>query len=994
MSAMDLVPVDNNASQRLAFMLRKTAVETDFGYTLPTGLIAAWVSCGANFQLSYDIHTSTGLDGLTYWWLQHGRYTFPGLADIIDTGLIFDLHFKWINKNSLQSLAVTPLMEIIYRHRPDLSELFDTNEIEGRSGLWQWWLATGHKEYSRSGSESNIDGREALSPIAVLSQITSRSPDDIFEPQFEFVDSVYYQALVAFSRLELDHGDEIAELLDGIHFRHISQCLENRLPTPLMALVYRNRPDLQPIFSLDDKDVDANFWSWWPGNGASEYFPPLDALRIREVLAILSDLGAHGAGFVDTLQYRAFLSLSRIADSESKEIAELLDGIHLRHISQCLENRLPTPLMALVYRNRPDLQPIFSLDDKDVDANFWCWWLGNGASEYFPPLDGLRIREASAILSDLGAHGAGFADTLRYRAFLSLSRTADSESKEIAELLDGIHFRHISQCLENRLPTPLMALVYRNRPDLQPIFSLDDKDVDANFWSWWLANGASEYFPPLDALRIREVLAILSDLGAHGAGFVDTLQYRAFLSLSRTADSESKEIAELLNRVHFRYLRKNPEDTRWTPLMGFVYRNRPDLQNAFPAKEKTSQVDFRKWWNNFAGIEYALKKRPVYDNQPAKDHSLPAEPKSRHTSIALAGYPRGEFGLGEDIRLLRASLQTVGVEPDVIRVPWKITAREGINEQITEADEADFECDVMIYVMPAFDTLTLLNKVGTRAFSARRKIGYWQWELSKFPEPAMMAFDLVDEVWCHSEHSAKAFREATDKPVIRVPLPVQPPAFEHVARSTFNLNESSFIVFTSFDGASSISRKNPMAAILAFQKAFPRSTHPDVQLVVKAMNAFDDGLWRDCIRKSYLDDRIHIRNEVLDRDAYYQLLACCDVVLSMHRAEGFGRLMAEAMAIGVPVISTGYSGNLDFMTEENSWLIPGQICKLVPGDYSFYKGQEWMEPDIDKAAEALRDCLLNSAKRERLIANAKKTLDRYSLQNCGKQYLALIASKN
>ncbi|MGV2117936.1 glycosyltransferase family 4 protein [Rhizobium rhizogenes] len=772
MSAIDLAPVDDNASHRLASMLRKTAVETDFGYTLPTGLIAAWVSCGANFQLSYDIHTSTGLDGLTYWWLQHGRYTFPGLADIIDAGLIFDLHFKWINKSSLQSLAVTPLMEIIYRHRPDLPELFDTNEIEGRSGLWQWWLATGHKEYSRSGSESDIDGREALSSIAVLSQITSRSPDDIVEPQSEFVDSIYYQALVAFSRLQSDHGGEIAELLDGIHLRHISQCLENRLPTPLMALVYRNRPDLQPIFSLDDKDVDANFWSWW------------------------------------------------------------------------------------------------------------------------------------------------------------------------------------------------------------------------------LENGANEYFPPLDALRIREATAILSDLGSYGAGFVDTLRYRAFLSLSRTVDSESKEIAELLTRVHFRYLRKNPEDTRWTPLMGFVYRNRPDLQNAFPVKEKVSQVDFRKWWNHFADTEYALKKRPVHDNPPAKDHSLPAEPENRHTSIALAGYPRGEFGLGEDIRLLRASLQTVGVEPDVIRVPWKITAREGINEQITEADEADFGSDVMIYVMPAFDTLTLLNKVGTRAFSARRKIGYWQWELSKFPEPAMMAFDLVDEVWCHSEHSAKAFREATDKPVIRVPLPVQPPAFEHVARSTFNLNENSFIVFTSFDGASSISRKNPMAAILAFQKAFPRNTHPDVQLVVKAMNALDDGLWRDCVRKSYLDDRIHIRNEVLDRDAYYQLLACCDVVLSMHRAEGFGRLMAEAMAIGIPVISTGYSGNLDFMTQDNSWLIPGQICKLVPGDYSFYKGQEWMEPDIDKAAEALRDCLVNPAKRECLIANAKKTLDRYSLQNCGKQYLALIAGKN
>ncbi|MCJ9758968.1 glycosyltransferase, partial [Agrobacterium sp. SHOUNA12C] len=443
-----------------------------------------------------------------------------------------------------------------------------------------------------------------------------------------------------------------------------------------------------------------------------------------------------------------------------------------------------------------------------------------------------------------------------------------------------------------------------------------------------------------------------------------------------------------------------------TPLMALIYRNRPDLRATFDIQSLEGRTAFWEWWTTYGQAEYFADTGEVVAGitvpvVPAAEAASEArEEAAKHavtnastSGVSLVGYPRGEFGLGEDIRLLRASLNEVQIKPTVVNAPWTIMARQAIDEPSVEADVATFDGDVMIYVMPAFDTLTLLNKVGPSAFSARRKIGFWQWELERFPPPARMAMELVDEIWCHSEHSARAFRGATDKPVIRVPLPVMVPELPRVSRSNFGLEDDSFVVFTSFDGASSISRKNPLGAVLAFQSAFPRETHRKARLIVKAMNVHDDSLWRECMRKAAQDPRIIIRNTVMDRLEYYELLQCCDVVLSLHRAEGFGRLMAEAMALGIPVVASAYSGNMDFMNDKNSWLVSGETLPVLFGDYPFYQDQIWFEPDVGSAAEALRDCESNAEKRGQFIIAAKQTMDRYSTQNCGREYLKLLKSR-
>jgi glycosyltransferase involved in cell wall biosynthesis len=429
-----------------------------------------------------------------------------------------------------------------------------------------------------------------------------------------------------------------------------------------------------------------------------------------------------------------------------------------------------------------------------------------------------------------------------------------------------------------------------------------------------------------------------------------------------------------------------------TPLLTIVWNSRSDLQKAFDVHTPDGSAAFWRWWANDGSKQYFAKSALAIEKvRVSKPSSTGTASKP---SVCLVGYPEGEFGLGEDIRQLRASLRSIGIEPTVVVAPWTISARQESSELFVESDLSVFDADIAFFVMPAFDTLTLLNKVGATAFTARRRIGFWQWELDRFPTQSLFAFNLVDEIWCHSEHAAKSLRDTTAKPVHKVPLPVSVPEPKTAAGRCFGIPDDAFAFFTSFDGSSHIARKNPLGTILAFQEAFPLgATTLNVRLVVKGMNTNNDPLWRECLRKAANDRRITIIDDVLDHGQYYELMRSCDAVVSLHRAEGFGRLMAEAMAMGIPVIASRYSGNVDFMTDDNSWLVDGGLVPILPGDYPFHRGQNWLEPSIREAARALRECATDGAKRRRLAdAGRRDVRTRYDPKFCGAAYAELLQS--
>jgi glycosyltransferase involved in cell wall biosynthesis len=160
-----------------------------------------------------------------------------------------------------------------------------------------------------------------------------------------------------------------------------------------------------------------------------------------------------------------------------------------------------------------------------------------------------------------------------------------------------------------------------------------------------------------------------------------------------------------------------------------------------------------------------------------------------------------------------------------------------------------------------------------------------------------------------------------------------------------------------FDCNSWFQRKNPMCAIRAFQQAFPKG-RKDVQLVIKMMNSRADlPEYRELMRTAAQDLRIVVIDQFLSRNDMLALLDCADVFVSLHRSEGFGRVVAECMLMGKPVISTNYSGSVDFAFDGTAYVVDGPLVPLKKGDYSEYEGQHWMDPDVGLAAQAMQRCV-------------------------------------
>lgn len=243
-------------------------------------------------------------------------------------------------------------------------------------------------------------------------------------------------------------------------------------------------------------------------------------------------------------------------------------------------------------------------------------------------------------------------------------------------------------------------------------------------------------------------------------------------------------------------------------------------------------------------------------------------------------------------------------------------------------------------------------------------VATWFWELPTLPRWMQRQIERVSEIWVPSTFVQRAMRRCTDKPVHVVPPVV--PVFRASAepeelRRRFGLPPRRTIVLTSFDFNSTASRKNPMGAVEAFNRAFGRSPE-DAFLVCKAINldvnpSFADGL-RDAVRGvgGLLIDRNMSSSE------YEDLFHACDVFVSLHRSEGFGLGLAESMAIAKPAIGTAYSGSLDFMAVGNSCLVGYGLREVEEADQlhnpgmegTYVAGELWAEPDLGQAADWMR----------------------------------------
>lgn len=371
-----------------------------------------------------------------------------------------------------------------------------------------------------------------------------------------------------------------------------------------------------------------------------------------------------------------------------------------------------------------------------------------------------------------------------------------------------------------------------------------------------------------------------------------------------------------------------------------------------PLKQGIARVGRAAWRHlprglrrqGMAGVAAVLAARP--DTVP---------PESCQ-GVVVAGDIHGNSGLAESARIMRAGLAALGALRGELAL-----GLPGFVEMAPSAlpDDAALLAVVNANILPPS-----LLRLPRGALRRRRVIGLWAWELPVTPPAWAQGAKFVHEVWAPSAFSAAAFAPLAPGRVRVVPYPLAIAALPaEGSRADFGLPEDVFLVTTIFNLASSMVRKNPLGAIAAFKAAFGASR--DHLFVLKLANTafFQEDL---AVIRQAIGDAPNIRlvEETISEPRLRGLIRAADVVLSLHRAEGFGLIPATAMLLGRPVVATGWSGNLDFMTPEVSGLVS---CRLVPardprGTYALRRAQ-WAEPDIEDAAAQLRALAADPARR-------------------------------
>ena len=322
------------------------------------------------------------------------------------------------------------------------------------------------------------------------------------------------------------------------------------------------------------------------------------------------------------------------------------------------------------------------------------------------------------------------------------------------------------------------------------------------------------------------------------------------------------------------------------------------------------------------------------------------EPRPKVPGVAAYGMFAAPIGLGEAARRGVEALRRAGIplsthSTDVRQVPFKVPF---------PADDPD---------APVYDTAILHFHPGptlqriARPLSDRRRIGVWHWELPVFPPRWANDALAIDEIWAPSRFIADLVRAALNKPVHLVPHPaLVVPIDAADARAALGLPGSRRIILTAFDFRSHWARKNPEAVLRAFADAF--SQGGESPLLVVKYHRDDKDEDREQAERIRATPNVLVIDRTMTQEEMRMLYAASDAFVSLHRSEGVGLNLLDMMGLGRVCVATGFSGNLDFMSADNSILIPWTMRAVGRGEYPHGDGQWWAEPDHDAAVEAMR----------------------------------------
>lgn len=345
--------------------------------------------------------------------------------------------------------------------------------------------------------------------------------------------------------------------------------------------------------------------------------------------------------------------------------------------------------------------------------------------------------------------------------------------------------------------------------------------------------------------------------------------------------------------------------------------------------------------------------------------------------VNLVGYATGGLGLGETLRRFAEVLEQHGLAHSVVDVDVNLGGRAR-ELRLAGRVAQDNPYPVNLLFVNADQLPDVKKHLGAGFFQDRVNIAYWFWELERFPQAWSAAFSEVDRVWAATRFVRDALAPWSAHAVHLVPHPVPEPAVAPLGAGHFGLPEvadgPSCVFLSVFDFHSYLSRKNPWAVIRSFRQAFARGDEP-VTLIMKSINGHQaPQLMATLAEAAQGDPRIRFMDAFMPHRELMALMNHCDVLVSLHRSEGFGQGLAEAMLLGKPVVATGYSGNLDFMTEDNSVLVSARLVSLGADDYPYGQGQFWAEPNEHEAAVAMATLASNPSLRRALGRRARSAV--------------------
>jgi glycosyltransferase involved in cell wall biosynthesis len=351
--------------------------------------------------------------------------------------------------------------------------------------------------------------------------------------------------------------------------------------------------------------------------------------------------------------------------------------------------------------------------------------------------------------------------------------------------------------------------------------------------------------------------------------------------------------------------------------------------------------------------------------------AIDRRPPSGRYGIAIVGYLSLTSGLGEGARLILRALKQMRVATwtiDIARLsPGHAAYAAGMSE-----DWPPPEAPLLLHVNAPSLPMVLL-RLPRRIVRGRKVIGYWAWELPVVPPDWRVGARFVHEVWVPSHFTAAAVEPLLPGRVRVVPFPLAlvPPTPAALDRAAFDLPADAVVVLVNFNLASSFERKNPLAAVAAFRAAFGDRKDRVLVLKIGHPDHYPDDLARLVAAVGHAPN-IRVETRMFPAADSHALTLIADIVLSLHRSEGFGLVLAEAMLLGKPAIATGWSGNLEFMNDENASLVKYRLVPTKDARETYY-GSVWADPDITDAVERLRHLADSASARKALGTRARET---------------------